>query len=66
MKTNESNLDRIIRVILGAVLFALYFTGTVTGGLGVVFIILGAILLITGVVGFCPLYALLKISTNKV
>jgi hypothetical protein len=65
MKTNESILDRIIRVILGAVLLALYFTGTVTGGLGVVFIILGAIALITGVVGFCPLYALLKVSTNK-
>lgn len=65
MKTNESNLDRIIRVVAGIVLLALYFMGVVTGGLGVVFIILGAIALITGVVGFCPLYGLLKISTKK-
>lgn len=65
MKTNESNLDRIIRVIAGIALLAFYFTNTVTGGLGIVFVVLGALLLITGVVGFCPLYALLKIKTNK-
>jgi hypothetical protein len=65
MKTNESSLDRIIRVIFGIVLLALYFTGTVTGGLGIAFIVLGAVALLTGAVGFCPLYALLKISTNK-
>ncbi len=65
MKINESSLDRFIRVILGIVLLALYFTGTVTGGLGILFIVLGAVALLTGAVGFCPLYALLKITTNK-
>jgi hypothetical protein len=65
MKTNESSLDRIIRVILGIVLLALYFAGTVTGVMGIVFIVLGAVSLLTGVVGFCPLYALLKFRTNK-
>ena len=65
MKTNESSLDRIIRVILGIALLALYFTGTVTGGLGILFIVLSSIALLTGVVGFCPLYMLLKVSTNK-
>ena len=54
MKTNESSLDRIIRVVFAIVLFALYFTNTVTGTLGIVFIVLGALALITGVVGFCP------------
>jgi len=66
MKTNESGLDRIIRVMVGIVLLALYFTGSVTGGVGIVFIVLGAVALLTGVVGFCPLYTLLKFSTNKV
>jgi hypothetical protein len=65
MKANESGLDRIIRVLLGIVLMALYFTGTVAGGLGIVFIVVGAIALLTGIVGFCPLYALLKIKTTK-
>jgi hypothetical protein len=66
MKTNESGLDRIIRVVIGIVLFALFFAHVVTGGLGIVFIVLGAIALLTGIVGFCPLYSLLKIKTNKV
>lgn len=65
MKKNESTLDRIIRVVLGIVLLALYFTGTVTGTLGIVFIVVGAIALITGAIGFCGVYALLKISTAK-
>jgi hypothetical protein len=65
MKKNESNLDRIIRVIAGVALLALYFTGTVTGTLGIVFVVLGVVLLLTGVIGFCALYSLFKINTNK-
>ena len=65
MKTNESGLDRLIRVIAGVALLTLYFTQVVTGGLGIALVIIGALLLITGAVGFCPLYGLLKIQTNK-
>jgi hypothetical protein len=65
MKANESSIDRIIRVVLGIALLALNFGGVVTGGLGIVFLVVGAIALLTGAVGFCPLYAVLKISTKK-
>jgi len=65
MKFNESGLDRLIRVVLGIVLLALNFGGVVTGGLGIVGLVLGAVALLTGFVGFCPLYALLKFRTNK-
>jgi hypothetical protein len=65
MKTNESNLDRIIRIIVGLVLGVLFFTGAVTGVLGIIFIVLSVLTLVTGIIGFCPLYALLKIKTNK-
>ena len=64
MKVNESGLDRGIRVVLGVVLLALYLFHVVSGGLGILFLVLGAIALITGVVGFCPLYTLLKIKTK--
>lgn len=64
MKVNESGLDRIIRVVIGIVLLALYFTGTVSGALGIVLLVVGAIALLTGVIGMCPLYMLLKIKTN--
>jgi hypothetical protein len=62
---NESNLDRIIRVIVAVVIAVLYFTGVISGTWAIVLGIIGAILLITGLVGFCPLYKLLGISTKK-
>ena len=65
MKPNESGLDRLIRIAFGILLFVLYFTGVATGTVGIVFLVLGALALVTGVAGVCPLYALLKIRTNK-
>ena len=65
MKTNESGLDRTLRIILGIVLLGLYLLGYVGGTLGIVLVILGAIALITGIVGFCPLYKLFKFSMKK-
>jgi hypothetical protein len=65
MKVNESGLDRVLRVVVGIALILLYLLGVVGGTLGVVFIVVGAIALITGLVGFCPLYSLLKIQTKK-
>jgi hypothetical protein len=64
MKNNESTPDRIIRVILGLVLLALYLVDIVGGTLGIILVVLGAILLSTGIIGFCPLYALLKFKTK--
>lgn len=64
MKINESNLDRIIRVALGILLLALGWGGFVAGT-GLVFKILGFVPLLTGFVGFCPLYAIFKFSTKK-
>ena len=65
MKTNESGLDRVIRTIVGIVLFVLYFTGVISGTLGIILLVIGAILIVTSLVGFCPIYAILKIHTNK-
>lgn len=55
---NIGGMDRIIRVVLGIGLIALVFLGPETrwGWLGLV-------PLLTGIVGFCPLYRLLGIST---
>ena len=65
MKQNESNVDRIIRAVAGVVLIFLGFSGAFSGGLAVVVGVVGAVLLFTGVLGFCPIYAALKIGTLK-
>ncbi len=64
MKTNESTADRIVRIVVGAILAALAVTGVATGALAIVAWVVAAILLVTGVVGFCPLYAVLRFSTK--
>ncbi len=65
LKLNMANWDRIARFIIGIVLLVLALTGTVAGVLGIIFDIIGAIFVVTGLVGFCPLYAVLKFSTRK-
>ena len=65
MKRNLSNTDRIIRVLIAALFGYLYFSGIVTGALGIVLLVLGVVFLLTSVVAFCPLYAPFKLSTYK-
>lgn len=63
MKKNMGNIDKVIRVILAITFGVLYFTGTVTGTLGLVLVILGGVFLLTSMVGFCPLYAIVGLNT---
>jgi hypothetical protein len=62
---NEAGWDRIARVVLGVVLLVLGWGNFVTDGFGVFLKYFGLIPLITGLVGFCPIYALLKFRTKK-
>ena len=66
MKKNMGSTDRIIRILLAVVFAALYFTGTVTGTLGIVLMVLGAVFVLTSLVSFCPLYAPFGLSTCAV
>jgi hypothetical protein len=59
MSKNEGSVDRIIRVLVGSVLLSLFFFGPHTW-LG----LLGVVPLLTGIVGFCPLYRVLGVSTR--
>jgi len=63
MTRNEGSLDRILRVTVGlaALLFAL--VGPLGAGFSWAVGAVGAILLVTGAVGFCPLYAVFGMRT---
>lgn len=61
MKTNEGSIDRIARIIAGIVLLALTLTGTI-GVWGWV----GIVPIVTGSLGWCPLYTVLGFSTCPV
>lgn len=62
---NEGTADRIIRIVAGVALLALGWGGIVTGTLGTVFKIVGFVPLLTGLVGWCPLYAVAHLSTRR-
>jgi len=63
MNKNMSNTDRGVRILLAIVFLALYFTGTITGTIGIVLAIAALIFSLTSAISFCPLYALLGINT---
>ncbi len=65
MKKNMGGIDRIVRLIVVAVVAILYFMGTITGTLAYVLLGLSAIFVITSFVSFCPLYSLFGLSTCK-
>ena len=62
MKQNVGKADRWIRIVLGVVLLSLIVF--LNGGIRWIGLI-GLIPLLTGILGYCPLYSLLKIKTNK-
>jgi hypothetical protein len=65
MKKNMGMADKIIRVIIAAVVVILYFTETVSGALGIVLLVLAGIFVLTSLISFCPLYTLVGINTCK-
>ncbi|MCE5301409.1 MAG: DUF2892 domain-containing protein [Spirochaetia bacterium] len=62
MLFNEGVVDRVIRISLGC--------GFLAGGLFAVgmsqiaLFVVGGLLLVTGIIGICPVYLLFKINTN--
>ncbi len=62
---NEASWDRIARVVLGIALLALGWGGAIGGGLGTVFKFLGFVPLATGLLGWCPLYAVFGFRTAE-
>lgn len=61
MKTNIHSVERIARVILGLILVTLAFVGPANH-----WFLLGLIPLATGLIGWCPPYAMLGINTCNI
>jgi hypothetical protein len=60
MKRNVGSVERVIRIVAGAAILSLAFVGPQTA-----WAYLGVVPVATGLVGWCPPYALLGISTCK-
>jgi len=60
MKTNIGNIERILRIVVGLALVVLTVMGTLP-----VWGYIGIVPLATGLMGWCPPYAIFGISTCK-
>lgn len=55
--------DRIIRLIVAAVIAILFFTNVISGTLGIVLMVLAVVFVLTSLISFCPLYSIFGMNT---
>lgn len=65
MKKNIGSIDKVIRILIAAVIVVLYFTKIISGTLGIILLIVAGIFVLTTIIDFCPIWAMLGISTKK-
>ncbi len=65
MKKNMGTVDKVIRIVVAAIILVLYFTHVITGVLAVILLILAGIFVVTSLIGTCPLYLPFGLSTRK-
>ena len=63
MTNNMGNTDKLIRLVIAAIIAVLYYTGTISGTLALVLGIFAVIFTLTSLVNFCPLYTLMGVNT---
>jgi len=65
MKKNMGTIDRVIRLLIAALVIILYFTHVISGTIAIILLIFAGIFILTSIFSFCPLYIVLGISTRK-
>jgi hypothetical protein len=65
MKKNMGSIDKIIRIVIAALVAILYFTKVIDGTSGIVLLVVAAVFLLTSLFSFCPLYPVIGINTSK-
>lgn len=65
MKQNMGTVDKVIRLVVVAIIAVLYFTGQITGTAAIVLGIVAVAFLVTSLIGWCPTYVPFGISTKK-
>lgn len=65
MKQNMGMADKIIRLVVAAIIAVLYFAGQITGTAAIILGIIAVAFVATSVVGWCPTYVPFGISTRK-
>jgi hypothetical protein len=65
MIENIAFYGKIIRILMAVVIACLFVTHTISGAWAMFALVLGGLLLMTAIMGYCPIYALFKFATAK-
>jgi hypothetical protein len=65
MKNNMGLTDKVIRLLIAALVIVLYFTNVISGTVGIVLLVFAGIFVLTSLLSFCPLYLPFGISTRS-
>ncbi len=65
MTKNEGTIDRVVRGFVAIVALILAFVVGISSVAGVLLALVGVVMAVTAVVGFCPLYRLLGLSSDR-
>lgn len=63
MKKNMGSADKMIRILIAAVIVVLFSTHIISGTVGIVLLLLSGVFVLTSLISFCPLYTLIGINT---
>ena len=64
MKKNMGGVDRIVRLLVAALIAVLYFAEVIYGTFGIILLVIAVIFFLTSLVSFCPLYVPFKLNTT--
>jgi hypothetical protein len=65
MENNMGSKDQMIRMLAAIAIIALWYLNVISGIIGTLLLIVAAILVITSMVNFCPLYRAIGYSSKK-
>lgn len=65
MKKNMGTTDKLIRTMVAVLIAILYLTNVISGITAIVLGSIALVMLVTSMIGFCPLYSPFGISTLK-
>lgn len=65
MKANMGITDRVLRIIIAAIVAGLYFTGVISGGMGIVLMVIATVFTLTSIASTCPIYSVVGFSARK-
>jgi hypothetical protein len=65
MKKNVGTIDKVIRIVFAIVVITLFLTNVISGVFGIVLLAVSAILVITTMLGVCPLYMVMRLNSAE-